>query len=129
MCVKQVGMWRLELRRCLLPANNHGVGTVAHLEPQSAQFVPNDNIRTTASVMPLQIPDPPPVQNKTFPLKMSSLKTALESTTGKTDGVNAIVVYWSPDEVLLPFIVMLNESLGSRNRGDCGPTLNILCIS
>ena len=35
---------------------------------------------TTASVMALQMPDPPPVQKRTLPLKMSFLKTAVEST-------------------------------------------------
>ena len=68
---------------------------MTHLEPRSAQFARNDNrfpLRTTASVIPLQIPDPPPVQNKTFPLKISSLKIVLESTIGKTNGAGAIVV-------------------------------------
>lgn len=69
------------------PRRRHGAsGTVVSHEPQ---HVSNDG--TTASVMPLQIPDPPPVQNKTFPLKISSLKIDLELTIGKTKGVGAIV--------------------------------------
>lgn len=39
---------------------------------------------TIDSVMPRQIPEPPPVQKSTFPLKMSALKTAFESTTWVT---------------------------------------------
>ena len=35
---------------------------------------------TIASVMPRQMPEPPPVQKSTFPLKMSGLNTAVEYT-------------------------------------------------
>ena len=38
--------------------------------------------RTTASVMPLQMPEPPPVQKSTLPLKMSGLNTSVESAMG-----------------------------------------------
>lgn len=40
--------------------------------------------RTTASVIPRQIPEPPPVQNSTLPLNISGLKIAVESTIGVT---------------------------------------------
>jgi hypothetical protein len=38
--------------------------------------------RTIASVMPLQIPLPPPVQKRTLPLNMSGLNVAARSTAG-----------------------------------------------
>jgi hypothetical protein len=38
--------------------------------------------------MPRHIPEPPPVQKRTFPTKMSGLKTAVESTMGVTKGVD-----------------------------------------
>jgi len=41
---------------------------------------------TTASVMPRHIPEPPPVQKRTFPLNISGLNTALESMSGATNG-------------------------------------------
>ena len=37
---------------------------------------------TIASVIPRHIPDPPPVQKTTFPLKISGLKIAVDSTIG-----------------------------------------------
>lgn len=37
---------------------------------------------TIASVIPRHIPDPPPVQKRTFPLKISGLNIAVESTIG-----------------------------------------------
>lgn len=40
----------------------------------------SDGVLTTASVMALQIPEPPPVQKRTFPLKRSLWKTAVEAT-------------------------------------------------
>ena len=43
-----------------------------------------DWIPTIASVMPRQIPEPPPVQNRTFPLKISSLNMVVEATAGRT---------------------------------------------
>ena len=36
--------------------------------------------------MPRHIPEPPPVQKRTFPLKISGLKTAVESTIGTSEG-------------------------------------------
>lgn len=36
--------------------------------------------------MPRHIPEPPPVQKRTFPLKISGLKTAVESTIGTSYG-------------------------------------------
>ena len=44
-----------------------------------------------ASVIDLHIPDPPPVQNKTFPLNMSGLNTSIELATGATMGREDIV--------------------------------------
>lgn len=41
--------------------------------------------------MDLHIPEPPPVQNKTFPLKMSGLNTSVEVATGETMGLEDIV--------------------------------------
>ena len=41
---------------------------------------------TIASVIPRHIPDPPPVQKTTFPLKMSGLKIAVDSTIGTSYG-------------------------------------------
>jgi hypothetical protein len=38
--------------------------------------------RTTALVIPLQIPLPPPVQNSTFPLNKSLTKTSVVGTGG-----------------------------------------------
>ena len=52
---------------------------------------------TMDSVIARHIPDPPPVQKRTRPLKMSSLKTAVESTTGEeyfSDIVEAIGPVW-----------------------------------
>lgn len=37
--------------------------------------------RTTASVMVRHMPEPPPVQKRTWPLKISALKMAVESAT------------------------------------------------
>jgi hypothetical protein len=37
--------------------------------------------------MPRHIPEPPPVQNRTLPLNMSGLKTAVESTIGATEAI------------------------------------------
>lgn len=44
-----------------------------------------------ASVIDLHIPDPPPVQNKTFPLNISGLNTSIELVTGATTGLEDIV--------------------------------------
>jgi len=44
-----------------------------------------------ASVIDLHIPDPPPVQNKTFPLKISGLNTSIELATGGMTGLEDIV--------------------------------------
>jgi hypothetical protein len=44
-----------------------------------------------ASVIDLHIPDPPPVQNKTFPLKISGLNTSIELAKGATTGLEVIV--------------------------------------
>ena len=44
-----------------------------------------------ASVIDLHIPDPPPVQNKTFPLKRSGLNTSIERAKGATTGLEDIV--------------------------------------
>lgn len=49
-------------------------------------------VRTIASVIPRHIPDPPPVQNRILPLKMSGLKTVVEFAVGVTKGAGAIVV-------------------------------------
>jgi hypothetical protein len=56
-----------------------------------------------ASVIPRHIPDPPPVQNNTLPLKISSLKTDVESTMGTTyaDGAMVSCVRVSPGDNLL----------------------------
>lgn len=43
------------------------------------------------SVMPLQMPEPPPVQNKTFPWKISFLNTDVDLTRGAETAVGAIV--------------------------------------
>lgn len=43
-------------------------------------------ILTIASVIPRHIPDPPPVQKRTFPLKISGLKIAVDSTIGTSCG-------------------------------------------
>lgn len=70
----------------LLPPNDGRIRTMPHLSRHTAVLVSDtasaDRIqdsRTTASVIALHIPEPPPVQNKTFPLKRSFLKTAVES--------------------------------------------------
>lgn len=47
---------------------------------------------TIARVISLQMPEPPPVQNRTLPLNKSSLKTAVESTSGTTKGFGDMVV-------------------------------------
>lgn len=44
-----------------------------------------------APVIDLHIPDPPPVQNKTFPLNISGLNTSIELVTGVTTGLDDIV--------------------------------------
>ena len=44
-----------------------------------------------ASVIDLHIPDPPPVQNKTFPLKRSGLNTSIELAKGATICLEVIV--------------------------------------
>jgi len=56
-----------------------------------------------ASVIPRHIPDPPPVQNNTLPLKISSLKTDVESTMGTTyaDGAMVFCVRVFPGDNLL----------------------------
>lgn len=43
-----------------------------------------------ASVIDLHIPDPPPVQNKTFPLKISGLNISIELAKGATTGLEDI---------------------------------------
>lgn len=66
-------------------------------------YTGNTCTRTTASVIPLQIPEPPPVQNNTLPLKISSLKMAEESTTGATYAgeVMAVSLVYVNDKQLL----------------------------
>ena len=52
-------------------------------------------VLTTASVMALQMPEPPPVQKSTLPLKMSSLNTDVESTAGASTYASTIsFVIW-----------------------------------
>ena len=41
---------------------------------------------TIVSVIPRHIPDPPPVQKRTFPLKIPDLKIDVDSTIGTTWG-------------------------------------------
>jgi hypothetical protein len=40
--------------------------------------------RTTAYTMPVPMPEPPPVQKRTLPLKISGLNVVVDSTTGAT---------------------------------------------
>lgn len=49
--------------------------------------------RTIDSTMLLHIPEPPPVQKRTLPAKMSGLNTAFESMTGvPVSGVDLVMV-------------------------------------
>ena len=70
----------------LLPTDNGGVSAVPHLFTYSAPDAVQTHTKgfelTTASVMALQMPEPPPVQKRTLPLKMSSLNTDVELTAG-----------------------------------------------
>lgn len=70
----------------LLSAYNDSVCSMPHLivfQSESSARIERQR-RTTASVIPLQIPDPPPVQNSTLPSKMPSLKTLVEFTARVT---------------------------------------------
>lgn len=71
-----------------LSTYNGGTGTMSHLingidrKRQSRCKRLLRTQLTTDSVITRHIPEPPPVQRRTLFLNMSSLKTAVESTTG-----------------------------------------------
>jgi hypothetical protein len=72
-------------RETLLSSDDGGTGAMSHLinDVESARQSRYKRVTlTTASVITRHMPEPPPVQKRTLFLNMSSLKTAVESTTG-----------------------------------------------
>lgn len=75
------------LKRNLLSTNNYRVCAMSHLYTvSSVSFKSTYGMKkmnlahTIDSVMPRQMPEPPPVQKSTFPLKISDLKITFEFT-------------------------------------------------
>jgi hypothetical protein len=54
-----------------------------------------------ASVIPRHIPEPPPVQNNTFPLKISSLKTDVDMTLGCTKAFKLDIWFLSRESTVM----------------------------
>lgn len=86
LCRTEKGSFEL-LGRNLLSTNNYRVCAMSHLYTvssasfKSAYGTKKINLaHTIDSVMPRQMPEPPPVQKSTFPLKISVLKIAFEFT-------------------------------------------------
>ena len=72
-------------------------------------------VLTIASVIPRHIPDPPPVQKTTFPLKMSGLKIDVDSTIGTSYGEGDIL-HSGVGKLLGKKYVVVQKSQASRQR-------------